>query len=142
MHPHVDHQQEMMALIMGVNPPFALPKRKQQACPPAGLSSSLAASAARSSTEAASEHVEKSRKTEMLVRVHKTPCTESSQIFRHYLPISRASCFQAVAAMQNNPKHFSYMDWYMWYVADEFGAELFEQGGRTSLYQASWSSRR
>ena len=34
---HVDHQQAMMALIMGDEPPFALPKSKQQARPPSGL---------------------------------------------------------------------------------------------------------
>ena len=57
---HVDHQQSMMALIKGDEPPFTLPRSKQQACPPSGLlsglpsaSSSLPASVARSSTEAA-----------------------------------------------------------------------------------------
>ena len=38
---HDDHQQVMMALIRGEEPPCALSRNKQQACPPSGLVSSL-----------------------------------------------------------------------------------------------------
>ena len=42
------------------------------------------------------------------------------------LPVSRTACQQAVEAMKLNPKGFSYQQWYVWYVQDEFGADLFD----------------
>ena len=30
-------------------------------------------------------------------------------------------------AMQFNPQRFTRQQWYIWYVQDEFGADLFEQ---------------
>ena len=33
----------------------------------------------------------------------------------------------AVDAMVHNARDYTYQQWYMWYVQDEFGAALFDQ---------------
>ena len=73
----------------------------------------------------ASEHVDKSRKTDQPpFKVYKLPLTASHKIFRDSLPVSCAACHQAVEAMKHNARNYTYQQWYMWYVQEELGTEL------------------
>ena len=55
-----------------------------------------------------------------------TTCSRH-RFFRDHLPISKSACIKACDAMERNPKDFTHVDWYIWYVAQELGEELFEQ---------------
>ena len=69
-----------------------------------------------------SEHVDKSRRTD-----HQQQQQPFKVRFRDALAVSRTACRQGVDAMAHNARDYSYQQWYIGYVQDEFGAALFDQ---------------
>ena len=133
-----------MSLMTGQAPPhIAQPRCKQRAAPPAGLSSgqpSSSASTARTGFEVTSEHVDRFRKTDQQqppVKTYRLLPTPSHKRIRDSLPVSRIACRQAVDALVRNARDYTYQQWYMWYIQDEFGADLFEQELKHKLMPSS-----
>ena len=60
-------------------------------------------------------------------RVYKTPATPSDKPYMVEIPVSRQASRDAILAMECNPQGFTTGEWYVWYVSEEIGTDLFQQ---------------
>ena len=60
-------------------------------------------------------------------RVYKTPATPADKPYRVKIPVSRQASRDAIMAMEHNPQGFTMGEWYVWYLSEEIGTDLFQQ---------------